>query len=451
MSMSIDVPMSFPFGQPVALKRQFTGLHEGDNCDSVPVSPVNVLMIGTGEYTTGYVHGMESDSDKGAGVVALTMFDLRRRGKTGRLGLAGVNGTKFPGIRAHMKRKIVDAYKGIDITCETFPLDDKIKADAYLDALNTFKPGDAVTIFTPDDTHFEIALACIERGLHVMVTKPIVKTLEQHRLLHEAAMKKNVLVSVEVHKRWDPIYIDARDRIQGLGPFSYMYSYMSQPKHQLDTFKAWAGKSSDISYYLNSHHVDFHEWCVGETARPVSVVATASTGIADAKFGVKCEDTITLTVQWEHIQSGALGTGVYTSSWIAPKSDVHSQQRFFYMGHGGEVNVDQAHRGYNMAADGDGFRSVNPLFMKYTPSDGHFNGQRGYGYRSFEEFIDAAARINARQAKVADFDESLASIAATYRTTAILEAGRRSLDAGSSRVTIKYGDQASPCRPTALC
>ena len=26
------------------------------------------------------------------------------------------------------------------------------------------------------------------------------------------------------------------------------------------------------------------------------------------------------------------GTAVYTSSWIAPKSDVHSQQRFFYMG-----------------------------------------------------------------------------------------------------------------------
>jgi len=28
---------------------------------------VNVCMIGTGEYTTGYVHGGASDSDKGAG------------------------------------------------------------------------------------------------------------------------------------------------------------------------------------------------------------------------------------------------------------------------------------------------------------------------------------------------------------------------------------------------
>ena len=31
---------------------------------------------------------------KGAGVVALTLFDLRRRGKVGRLGLCGVNGKK---------------------------------------------------------------------------------------------------------------------------------------------------------------------------------------------------------------------------------------------------------------------------------------------------------------------------------------------------------------------
>jgi hypothetical protein len=51
----------------------------------------NVLMVGTGEYTTGYVGGQAADSDKGAGVVALTMFDLRRRGKVSRVGMCGVN------------------------------------------------------------------------------------------------------------------------------------------------------------------------------------------------------------------------------------------------------------------------------------------------------------------------------------------------------------------------
>lgn len=52
---------------------------------------VNVLMVGTGEYTTGFVGGGRADSDKGAGVVALTMFDLRRRGKVDRVAMCGVN------------------------------------------------------------------------------------------------------------------------------------------------------------------------------------------------------------------------------------------------------------------------------------------------------------------------------------------------------------------------
>ena len=49
----------------------------------------DALMIGTGEYTTGYVHGAAADSDKGAGVVALTLFDLRRRGMLNRLAMVG--------------------------------------------------------------------------------------------------------------------------------------------------------------------------------------------------------------------------------------------------------------------------------------------------------------------------------------------------------------------------
>ncbi len=55
------------------------------------LTKANVLMVGTGEYTTGYVGGQAADSDKGAGVVALTMFDLRRREKVDRIGMCGVN------------------------------------------------------------------------------------------------------------------------------------------------------------------------------------------------------------------------------------------------------------------------------------------------------------------------------------------------------------------------
>ena len=423
------------------------------------MSTANILMIGTGEYTTGFVGGKAADSDKGAGVVALTMFDLRRRGKVNKIGLCGTNGIKMPAIRTHMQKEIGDVYLDMNLDCATFPDDGKIDRSAYKKALESFSPGDAVTIFTPDDTHFEIALAAIECGLHVLVTKPPVKTLEDHLALLEASRRKGVLVMVEVHKRFDPIYVDARDRIRNLGGFGYMNAYMSQPKHQLDTFKAWAGKSSDISYYLNSHHIDFHEWSNQGIARPNRVVGTAATGVAK-KRGIDTEDTITLVVNWTNLNTnetegtstegtsteGSEGVAVYTSSWVAPKSDVHSQQRFFYMGHGGEVRVDQAHRGYTVATDANGFASCNPLFMKYTPTDGYFSGQTGYGYKSFEAFVDGVIAINAGTVTFDSFDSKLPTIAATVGSTAILEAGRRSLDNNGQPFVIEYDVNGVPCK-----
>ena len=61
--------------------------------------PLNVLMVGTGEYTTGFVGTGASGSDKKVGVVGLTLFDLRRRGKVGKLSMVGTTGSKFPAIR----------------------------------------------------------------------------------------------------------------------------------------------------------------------------------------------------------------------------------------------------------------------------------------------------------------------------------------------------------------
>ncbi|CAM9446486.1 unnamed protein product [Phaeothamnion confervicola] len=420
-----------------------------------------------------------------------------------------------------MKRAIGDVYSDLDMSVECWPPDTEIDPLAYEKALDAFQAGDAATVFTPDDTHFDIAMAAVKRGIHVLVTKPVVKTLAEHRRLHAAAKEAGVLVMVEVHKRFDPIYVDAKDRIQALGDFSYMYAYMSQPKHQLETFRAWAGRSSDISYYLNSHHVDFQEWAVQGRARPTRVTGAGATGVATGTFGIDTEDTITLMVQWENLSASAgaggaaaaagegglasagapsVGTAVYTSSWVAPKSDVHSQQRFFYMGQKGEITVDQAHRGYNVATDADGYRSVNPLFMKYAPSNGEltvsmllfccgfvlaqvltfppcrlavphasffraeigcfpltggertgrFAGQSGYGYRSFEAFVEAVQQINAGAASPEDFDHDLATIGTTFLTTAILEAGRRSLNDGGRPYEILYGDASDPSVPTDI-
>jgi len=305
--------------------------------------------------------------------------------------------------------------------------------------------GDVVIVFTPDDTHFDIAMQALQRRCHVLVAKPLVKTLKEHHALAAAADAAGCLVAMEVHKRWDPIYADARDRIRTLGDFSLFQSYMSQPKSQLDSFRSWAGRSSDISYYLNAHHIDFHAMALGERAFPVSVVAGAAEGCARQK-GLDTEDAITLMTQWQNRESGQPGTAIYTASWIAPRSDVHSQQRFFYQGHLGELTVDQAHRGYGSAEDEKGFQSPNPLFMKYTPdARGRFVGQQAYGYRSIADFIEAAASIRNGTSTPADWNDRLATVHDTFQVTAILEAGRRSLDLGHARIVLEYDAEGRPC------
>ncbi|EJT97859.1 NADP-binding protein [Dacryopinax primogenitus] len=399
------------------------------------LSKLNCLMCGTGEYTTGWTGAGASQSDKKVGVVGLTLFDLRRLGKVNALSMVGTNGAKFPDIRAHLQSKIADVYKDFDVGFKSYPEGDKQDTEAYKTAIDALKPGDAVIIFTPDNTHFAIALYALERKLHVLLTKPATQLLEHHQKLIDVAEKNGVVCFVEHHKRFDPAYSDARGRAQALGEFNFFSSWMSQPKHQLITFKEWAGRDSDISYYLNSHHIDIHCWIMGDKGVPTRVVASASKGIATSEpFNCvpQAEDTITLLVDWESTTSAKhRGTAVYTASWTAPMgAGIHSGQHFHYMGAKGDVHVDQAHRGYDVTVDGSGLAFYNPFYMKYTPSEtGHFDGQRGYGYISIEKFVDAARMVNAGVAKPADFDkQGLPTILNTVLTTAILHAGRISLD-----------------------
>eukprot|EP00386_Alphamonas_edax_P011619 GDKI01036661.1.p1 GENE.GDKI01036661.1~~GDKI01036661.1.p1 ORF type:complete len:423 (-),score=115.48 GDKI01036661.1:183-1451(-) len=415
-------------------------------------APLNILMCGTGEYTTGYVSGSEAAPDKRKGVVGLVVFDLKRRGKVGpRIGMVGVNGTKLPAVRAHLDAAIGNDYKGMDTTVETWPADNvPSDPEAYKSAIDTLKRGDGVIIFTPDDTHFDIAMYAVQRGIHVLVTKPAVKTVAQHQHLARAAREHGVLVQVELHKRWDPIYQDAREQLRQLGDFTYFTSYMSQPQKQLNTFKAWAGRSSDISYYLNSHHIDVHAWAMQGRATPLTVSAFGSNGVADKQFGCPggTEDSITVVCQWQHTRSNNIGTAVYTAAWSAPdNAEVHSQQRFMCLAHRGEVRVDQAHRGYELTRD-QKYMSINPLYMKYTKdASGHFAGQRGYGYLSIEAWVDACNALNAGRVTLNELNLSLPTLENTTEVTAILEAGRRSLDRGGVPVDVQLllAERAAGC------
>ena len=90
--------------------------------------------------------------------------------------------------------------------------------------------------------------------------------------------------------------------------------------------------------------------------------------------------------------------------------------------------------------------------MKYAPDAGTgcFAGQQGYGYRSFSTFVDAVRNINAGRATVESYDNTLATIGKTMGATAIIEAGRLSLDAKGQTFEISYDAQGPDAAPAGL-
>lgn len=56
---------------------------------------------------------------------------------------------------------------------------------------------------------------------------------------------------IMLEHRFDPVYSDAKVRAQTLGECNFFSAWMSQPKSQLETFRAWAGKDSDIRCVVN--------------------------------------------------------------------------------------------------------------------------------------------------------------------------------------------------------
>jgi hypothetical protein len=73
---------------------------------------------------------------------------------------------------------------------------------------------DAVTIAAPTHLHHGIALACIARGVHVLVEKPISSTVEEGREIIEAAARANVTLMVGHVERFNPAVETIKEAIK---------------------------------------------------------------------------------------------------------------------------------------------------------------------------------------------------------------------------------------------
>jgi predicted dehydrogenase len=74
---------------------------------------------------------------------------------------------------------------------------------------------DAITIAAPTHLHRDMALACIARGVHVMVEKPIASTVEEGHEIIQAARSAGVTLMVGHVERFNPAVEAIKEAVRG--------------------------------------------------------------------------------------------------------------------------------------------------------------------------------------------------------------------------------------------
>ncbi|MSQ58882.1 MAG: Gfo/Idh/MocA family oxidoreductase [Betaproteobacteria bacterium] len=84
---------------------------------------------------------------------------------------------------------------------------------AYTDFRELLDRIDVASIVVPTDAHFAVARACLEAGVHILVEKPVTRTLEEARTLVALAQDKGLVFQVGHLERFNPAIQAVREQI----------------------------------------------------------------------------------------------------------------------------------------------------------------------------------------------------------------------------------------------
>jgi predicted dehydrogenase len=122
---------------------------------------------------------------------------------------------------------------------------------------------DAVSLAVPTESHAEIACALLEAGIHVLVEKPISRSLEEADQMIAAAERGGTLLQVGHLERYNPALVALRPHVRNPLYFEI---------HRVGEFTA---RSLDIDVVLDLliHDLDIVQWLVGEEVEVTDVRA----------------------------------------------------------------------------------------------------------------------------------------------------------------------------------
>jgi len=139
----------------------------------------------------------------------------------------------------------------------------------YREMIDTTKP-DFVHICTPNFTHFEIAAYAIERGINVVLEKPMTVTVSEAEELVKLARQHKVIAAVNFHNRFYPATHYMRELIQRneLGRLISVNGSYVQDWLLRETDFSWrlitreSGQTRVVAD-IGSHWIDLVEHCTG--------------------------------------------------------------------------------------------------------------------------------------------------------------------------------------------
>lgn len=160
---------------------------------------------------------------------------------------------------------------------------------------------DGVFIVTPNSQHAPLAIAAAQRGLHVLVEKPMAPTVKECQAMMTAARQRNVTLAVAHCMQWAPPLVKARQVLQSgaIGaPISASFKMsfdapQSGAWRQDDPVEAGGGPLYDVGV----HSIDAAQQIMGPVAR-------VSAFLTHLIHQYNAEDTTTLLLNFT---SGAHG------------------------------------------------------------------------------------------------------------------------------------------------
>ena len=136
---------------------------------------------------------------------------------------------------------------------------------------------DAVVIATPTDTHAVLTIAALQAGLHVLVEKPLARTVAEGVAMLEAATRTNRKLLCGQVVRYFPEYATAYDTIAAgtIGRIGVARTSRAGAHPPAHSWYADVPRSGGVALDLLIHDIDWLLWAFGPVARVYARSITA--------------------------------------------------------------------------------------------------------------------------------------------------------------------------------